>query len=139
MLTASQSQLSYIASFDFVHLTMSKVLANFVQKAKAIKNAPSKFTSSAAEGNRIVPSRTKDADFQLRIDAGHYDPETKRLNVVLQVNSQAKSPVLKDYVKKSTTHGKLATASFDTSADDKQAEYERVLEELEKEGKENLG
>jgi hypothetical protein len=118
---------------------MSKVLGTFVQKAKAIKNAPSKFTSSVAEGNRIIPSRTKDAEFQLRIDAGHYDPGTKRLNVVLQVNSQAKSPALKDYVKKSTTHGKLATASFDTSASDKDAEYNRVLEELEREGKKSLG
>jgi hypothetical protein len=118
---------------------MSKVLGGFVQKAKAIKNAPSKFTSSASEGSRIIPSKTKDADFQLRIDAGHYDPETKHLNVVLQVNSQARSPALKDYIKRSTTHGKLATASFDTSASDKHAEYNRLLADLEKEGKKNLG
>jgi hypothetical protein len=118
---------------------MSKVLGSFVQKAQAIKNAPSKFTSTAVEGSRLIPSRTKDSEFQLRIDAGHYDANTKRLNVVLQVNSQAKSPVLKDWVKKNTTHGKLATASFDTSAEDKQAEYEKVLRELEEQGKKNLG
>jgi len=92
-----------------------------------------------AEGNRIIPSRTKNADFQLCINTGHYDEETKRLNIILQVNLQAKSPALKDYIKKSTTYEKFAAISFDTSADDKQAEYERVLAELEKEGKKNLG
>lgn len=118
---------------------MSKVLGSFVQKAQAIKNAPSKFSNAAAEGSRLIPSRTKDADFQLRIDAGRYDADTKRLNVVLQVNSQAKSPALKDWVKKNSTHGKLATASFDTAAEDKQAEYLRMLHELEEQGKKNLG
>jgi hypothetical protein len=118
---------------------MSKVLGAFVQKAQAIKNAPAKFTATAIEGNRIIPSKTKDAEFQLRIDAGHYDAKTKHLNVVLQVNSQAKSPGLKDWVKKNSTHGKLATASFDTSAKDPAAEYARVLKELEEAGKKSLG
>jgi hypothetical protein len=117
---------------------MSKVLAEFVTKALRIKNAPSKFAGSAVEGSRILPSKTKDAEFQLRIDAGHFDTASKKLNVVLQVNSQAKSPALKDWVKKHTTHGKLATASFDTAAKDKEAEYKKVLEELEEQGKENL-
>lgn len=118
---------------------MSKVLGSFVQKAQSLKNAPSKFSSAAVEGGRLVPSRTKDADFQFRIDAGHYDADSKKLNVVLQVNSQAKSPVLKDWVKKNTTHAKLATSVFDTAAEDKQAEYERVLRDLEEKGKKNLG
>ncbi|KAB8069206.1 kinase-like domain-containing protein [Aspergillus leporis] len=84
---------------------MSKILGSFVEKAKAIKNAPTKFTSTA-----------------LRIDAGHYDANTKRLNVALQVNSQAKSPVLKDWIKKNSTHENVATASYDTAATDKQAD-----------------
>jgi hypothetical protein len=75
---------------------MSKVLGTFVQKAKAIKNAPAKFSAAAIEGSRILPSKTKDAEFQLRVDASHYDESTKHLNVVLQVNSQAKSPALKE-------------------------------------------
>ncbi|PYH91043.1 hypothetical protein BO71DRAFT_333149, partial [Aspergillus ellipticus CBS 707.79] len=104
-----------------------------------IKNAPSKFTSAATEGSRLIPSRTKDADFQFRIDAGHFDAESKNLNVVLQVNSQAKSPALKDWVKKNTTHGKLATAVFNTSAEDKQEEFERMLRDLEELGKKSLG
>ena len=43
--------------------------------------------------------------------------KTKR-NVVLQVNTQAKSTALKDWLKKQGTHAKLATASFDTAAAD---------------------
>jgi len=117
---------------------MSKALGAFAQKAQGIKNAPAKFTASAVEGSRILPSRTKDAEFQFRIDAGHYDATTKRLNVVLQVNSQAKSPVLKDWIKKNSTHGQLATASFDTNATDQTLEYARVLKELEEKGKQNL-
>jgi hypothetical protein len=118
---------------------MSRVLGAFAQKAGAIKNAPAKFTATAVEGNRIIPSKTKDAEFQLRIDAGHYDATTKRLNVVLQVNSQAKSPALKEYIKNNSTHGKLATASFDTAAEDPKAEFSRVLEELVEAGKKKLG
>ncbi|BDD61508.1 hypothetical protein MPDQ_004519 [Monascus purpureus] len=118
---------------------MSKVLGSFVQKAQGIKNAPSKFTATAAEGSRLIPSKTKDAEFQMRIDAGHYDPNTKHLNVVLQVNSQAKSPALKDWIKKDTTHGKLATATFDTAASDKQAEYNKMLLELQEKAKSKLG
>jgi hypothetical protein len=117
---------------------MSKVLAAFAQKAGAIKNASTKFTATTVEGHRIIPSKTKDADFQLRIDAGHYDATTKRLNVVLQVNSEAKSPALKEFIKKNSTHGKLATASFDTEATDKNAEYSRLIEELVDTGKKNL-
>ncbi|OOF98352.1 hypothetical protein ASPCADRAFT_128508 [Aspergillus carbonarius ITEM 5010] len=118
---------------------MSKAIGSFVEKAKDIKNGPSKFTSTAVEGSRFIPSRTKDAEFQFRIDAGHYDENTKRLNVALQVNSQAKSPVLKDWIKKHSTHENVATASYDTSATDKKAEYNRVLLELADKGRENLG
>jgi hypothetical protein len=118
---------------------MSKVLGAFVQKAQALKNAPAKFTASAVEGNRIIPSKTKDANFQLRIDAGHYDATTKHLNVVLQVNLQAKSPALKKSIKENSTHGKLATTSFNTAAKDQKAEYDRVLKELEDATKKSLG
>lgn len=118
---------------------MSKALDSFFQKAQAIKNAGAKFTSHATEGVRIVPSPPKDADFQLRIDAGRYNSETKRLNVVLQVNKEAKSPGLKDWQQKHTTHAKLATSSFDTTATDKKAEYERVLRELTKAAKDRIG
>lgn len=57
------------------------------------------------------------------------------LKVVLQVNSQAKSPALKDWVKKYSTHRRLATISLNTSAEDKEKEYLRVLSELTGKGK----
>ncbi|KAJ5225026.1 hypothetical protein N7468_006251 [Penicillium chermesinum] len=118
---------------------MSKALTNFAQLAQNVKNASSKFTGAAAEGSRLIPSRTKDEQFQLRIDAGHYNDNTKGLNVNLQVNSQAKSPALKDWVKKNTTHENLATATFNTTAEDKNAEYVRVVNELVQKGKQKLG
>lgn len=118
---------------------MSKALSNFAQLAQNVKNASSKFTGSAAEGSRLIPSKTKDEQFQFRIDAGHYDEQSKSLNVNLQVNSQAKSPALKDFIKKNTTHGKVATATFDTTAKDKNAEYNRVVNELVQKGKQKLG
>lgn len=118
---------------------MSKALGNFVQKASATKNAANKFSAAASEGSRILPSKSHDADFQLRIDAGHYDAATQKLNVVLQVNSEAKSPALQDWMKKNSTHAKLATATFDTAAQDKNAEFARVLEHLREEAKRKLG
>ncbi|KAJ5144279.1 hypothetical protein N7526_001787 [Penicillium atrosanguineum] len=117
---------------------MSKALSNFAQLAQNVKNAPSKFTGAAAEGSRLVPSKTKDEQFQFRIDAGHYDDKTKHLNVNLQINSQAKSPALKDFVRKNTTHEKVATATFDTTAEDKAAEYNRVVNELVQKGRQKL-
>ncbi len=114
---------------------MSKALDSFFQKAQALENAAGKFTANATEGGRIIPSPPKDADFQLRIDAGHYNPQTKKLNVVLQVNKEAKSQGLKDWTKKHTIHDRLATASFDTDAPDKQAELVRGLRNLEREAK----
>ena len=117
---------------------MSKAIDAAFTKLKGVKNAASKFSASAAEGNRIMPSPTKDAEYQLRIDAGRFDPKTNRLNVALQVNSQAKSPGLVDWVKKNSTHSNLATATFDTKAQDKNAELNRVMEVLRQKAKENV-
>lgn len=117
---------------------MSKAIDAAFTKLKDVKNAASKFSASAVEGNRIMPSRTKDADCQLRIDAGYFDPKTNGLNVALQVNTQAKSPGLVDWVKKNSTHSNLATATFDTKAQDKNAELDRVMEMLRQQAKENV-
>lgn len=117
----------------------SKAIGSWGTKAKALKSAPTKFTPSVIEGKRLIPTPNKDADMQCRIDAGRYDPNTKKLNVVMQVNSQAKSPVLKDWIKKHSTHGNLATDTFDTSAADKKAEYDRMIDALAKKAKDNLG
>lgn len=124
---------SKISSLD----SMSKALDSFFQEAQALKNAAGKFTANTTEGGRIIPSPPKDADFQLRIDAGRYNPQTHKLNVVLQVNGEAKSPGLQNWAH--TTHEQLATASFDTTAADKRAEFERVLEDLRKKAKDNMG
>ncbi|KAL8757376.1 MAG: hypothetical protein Q9199_002253 [Rusavskia elegans] len=118
---------------------MSKKLSSSFTKLKAMKNAPTKFSASTTPGSRILPSKTDDASIELRIDAGHFDKTTKLLNVVLQVNSQAKSPALVEFRKKEGTHAKLATETFDTSATDKVAEANRILDSLERKAKEKLG
>ena len=131
---------SYLSSsFSLLVTTMSKTLGDFFQKAQAIKNASAEFTATAAEGGRIIPFPRHYAAFQLRVDAGHYDPNTKKLNVVLQINAQARSPALRDWARKNSTHDKLATASFDTSVEDKEAEFASVLKKLENEAKQRLG
>ncbi|KAH8430177.1 uncharacterized protein LDX57_007847 [Aspergillus melleus] len=54
--------------------------------------------------------------------------------------SQAKSTGLRSWLKKQPwgTHAKLATAQFDTLAEDLDAETERVVDELHAQAKENL-
>ncbi|KAL2382999.1 hypothetical protein RJ035_005883, partial [Blastomyces gilchristii] len=119
-------------------VTMSKALETARTQLKSIQNGASKFTASLIEGTRIVPSRNKDKNVPVRVDAGKYNAMTKLLNVVLQVNSKPQSPGLEAWVKKHSTHGKLATAQFNTAADDKNAEYHRVMDELITKGKENV-
>ncbi|KAI4157291.1 MAG: hypothetical protein LQ342_008409 [Letrouitia transgressa] len=107
---------------------MSKALEKAMSSLKAISNGASKFSAAAQEGNRIIPSKTKDASIPVRIDAGKYNATSKKLPVVLQVNSQAKTG-LGDWRKKNTSHAKLATEEFDTAAADADAEYKRVKPE----------
>ena len=93
---------------------MSKALEKAIAALQAISKGASKFSAAAQEGHRIMPSKTKDASIQVRIDAGKYNVTTKKLPVILQVNSQAKSG-LADWRKKNTSHAKLATEEFDTT------------------------
>lgn len=92
-------------------------------------------------GRRLVPSRTdkSDKEAQLRVDAG--EKVDGRQKIVLQVNSDATSEALKKWVNKQPQkyHAKLATASFDTQAEDQAAEAERVLQELEDEATSKVG
>ncbi|KAL9595892.1 MAG: hypothetical protein Q9219_006160 [cf. Caloplaca sp. 3 TL-2023] len=106
---------------------------------KQTPNFASKFSATATQGKRLLPTKGQDPKVEVRIDAGYYDPVTKGLNVILQVNSEAKSPALVKWRKKNSSHGKLATATFNTDADDKDAEANRVIEELETEAREKLG
>lgn len=116
---------------------MSKALEKAISQLKAISNGPSKFSAGAKQGDRIIPSKTKDASIPVRIDAGKYDDETKRLSVNMQVNTQAKTG-LADWRKKNTSHAKLATEEFDTATADPDMEYQRVLKSLMEKGKEEL-
>jgi hypothetical protein len=93
---------------------MSKYISNFFAKANQNFNLGEKFKASYNPGSRTFPSKTNknDADYQMRIDAG--EMVGTRRNIVLQVNSQAKATPLKQWIRKNRTHGKLATAYFDT-------------------------
>jgi len=117
---------------------MSKYVKDFFAKIGQNFDIGAKFKTAKEAGARIVPSRTKknDESYQLRIDAGEI-VGTHR-NVVLQVNSQAKATPLKSWLEKNTSHGKLATASFDTAAEDPDLEARRVLAELEEKARNNL-
>lgn len=117
---------------------MSKDVKNFFGKVKLNFDMATKLNANQPAGGRIVPSRTSknDADYQLRIDAGELVGGKR--NVVLQVNSQAKSTPLKEWLRKNGSHAKLAQATFDTTAEDPRQEAERVLAELENKGKENI-
>lgn len=121
---------------------MSKAIGTSIKTIKEIKNAASKFTPSATPGSRLLPSKEKDdkknKKHQVRVDAGYYDEKTKKLNVVLQVNSQASSPSLVNFRKKHSTHANLATEQFDTSAADSKAEMERVMDSMGEQAKKNL-
>ncbi|KAL8676767.1 MAG: hypothetical protein Q9186_006748 [Xanthomendoza sp. 1 TL-2023] len=105
---------------------MSKSLEKAISSLQAISNGASKFSAAAQEGNRIIPSKTKDASIPVRIDAGRFSATTKKLPVNLQVNSQARTG-LADWRKKNTSHTNLATEEFDTGAADAEAEYKRNL------------
>ncbi|KAL8649431.1 MAG: hypothetical protein Q9210_004402 [Variospora velana] len=119
--------------------TMAKALEQAIAALRAISNAASKFSAAAQDGHRIIPSKVKDASIPVRIDAGKYNATSKKLPVILQVNSQARTG-LGDWRKKqkNTSHAKLATEEFDTAAADPDAEYKRVLDSLMTKGKEEL-
>lgn len=62
----------------------------------------------------------------------------KKLNVVLQINKEAKSPALVKIVNKFSSHYKMATEMFDTGVVDKQGELKRVLDSLCAQAKEQV-
>ncbi|EFR05415.1 hypothetical protein MGYG_08427 [Nannizzia gypsea CBS 118893] len=121
------------------HPVMSRAVADFFKKARKEFNLAKKFRSIFSPGSRILPSRTSknDTKFQLRIDAGELINNRYR-QLILQVNSQATTPGLRDWVKKYGTHAKLAEERFDTLAEDPEAEVERVVESLEGQAKTSL-
>jgi hypothetical protein len=82
--------------------------------------------------------RSQESDTPSR-PSGRYDLTTKKIKAVLQINSRAESPGLRDWARKKSTHVKLATEAIDTSAQDYTAELGRVLVPLESQAKNKLG
>lgn len=117
---------------------MSKPIDKFFTMANRSFDVAAKLKAPREAGTHILPSKTtkNDADYELRIDAG--ETIGGRRNVVLQVNSQAKSTALQEWVRKNTSHAKLATATYDTSAKDPDAEAIRVMKELQQKAKSNI-
>ncbi|KKZ64101.1 hypothetical protein EMCG_01598 [[Emmonsia] crescens] len=120
---------------------MSKAVGKFFDKVKTRFNVAKKFKGSYTPGSRILPAKTpkNDTEYQLRVDAGELI-ENRWRDIILQVNSQAKSQGLRDWLRNHgrTTHGKLATSRFDTLAENDCEEALRVLNDLEEMAKENL-
>ncbi|KAF2150527.1 hypothetical protein K461DRAFT_280529 [Myriangium duriaei CBS 260.36] len=91
-------------------------------------------------GSRVLPvNKNDDAASQFRIDAGEKIGD--RQNLVLQVNSQAKSPALKKFLAENghSSHGKLAVGSFDTKAKDPREEIERLAADMKAQMKSKIG
>lgn len=113
---------------------MSKSLKAFWAKCATPADFASKIVGrTLSPGSRIFISD------ELRLDAGEKIGDQQ--NVVLQVNSQAKSGALKKWVANNGrgTHGKLAQGSFDTKAADPVAEADSLVAEMDAQAKNKLG
>jgi len=114
-----------------------KIVSSFFTRIHKNYDVKKKFRSGLTPGQRIVPTRTtrNDASYQLRIDAG--ETTNNILRIVLQVNRQARSQVLKNWLAKNSSHAKLATADINLN-DITGDEIMAALERLEAQAKENL-
>lgn len=118
---------------------MSKNVNKFMDVFRSGSDAVKKLSGAHRLGERIFPSKTSknDKKHQLRIDAGPLiDNRYRQVN--LQVNSEATSQGLKDWIRKYGSHANLATAEFDTAAENPEEEAERLLEEMTKQARDNL-
>jgi len=128
---------------------MASFINNWAKKTLEVKNLHQKFTAVAQAithqpGRRVVPTNTptKNEEFGCRIDTGPYNAEAKELTIFLQVNREAEKKAgdaVKDWVKKNTTHGILATEKFNVAAEDPVAETERCVLSMADQAKEKLG
>lgn len=94
---------------------MSKALPAFGSKAVGDLEQVAKLFEPTPAGSRILPSQTskRDPDFQCRLDMGEEFRGNPGIRVIyLQVNSQASSAGLKQWLAKNP-HGNLATGLFD--------------------------
>lgn len=121
---------------------MASGLKDFAKKVTRDTKQLAKLFKSTAAGGRILPTRTPkhDVEFQCRVDMGEeIQGKPGFRNVYLQVNSQAKSPGLKNWLAKNP-HGKLATAeiNMNTPEDERDEEGARVINKLVEDGKNTL-
>ncbi|KAK2763291.1 hypothetical protein FQN54_009927 [Arachnomyces sp. PD_36] len=121
---------------------MSRGLKKFGEKVTGDRKQLAKLFKDTSPGGRILPSRNhqNDQDYECRIDMGEEDKNKPGyFNVYLQVNSQAKSQGLKDWLGKNP-HGNLATAQVNRNAPEKERpdEGKRVVSELVEKGRKNL-
>ncbi|KKY21676.1 hypothetical protein UCRPC4_g03442 [Phaeomoniella chlamydospora] len=117
---------------------MSKTIKNF-GRTLFDKGYYKKLFSKQTPGNRIAPPRTEDARLELRIDAGEVINGKKR--VYLQVNSQAKTKALKEFIKKYGTHANLAVGEIDedTPEAERGDEFQRLFSSLHEQACSKLG
>lgn len=121
---------------------MSSALKKFGDKVIGDSKQVAKLFKDATAGSRILPSRTSknDAEYQCRIDMGEeVKDKPGYYNVYLQVNSQAKSEGLKDWLRKNP-HGKLATSQVNknTPENEQPVEGKRVVQALIEQAKKEI-
>lgn len=121
---------------------MTSAVKNFTTRLMGDSKQLVKLFKKTSPGKRLVPTQTSknDADWQCRIDLGEELKDRQGwYNVYLQVNSQATSKGLKDWLKKNP-HGNLATAQINrTVSEDKRLdECKRVVNDLADKANENL-
>ncbi|KAH3194028.1 hypothetical protein KXV64_005440 [Aspergillus fumigatus] len=126
---------------DFLN-TIASALKKFGDKVINDSKQIAKLFKEATAGSRVLPSRTSknDAEYQCRIDMGEeVKDKPGYYNVYLQVNSQAKSEGLKDWLRKNP-HGKLATSQVNRNApeNERAEEGKRVVEQLIEQAKKKI-
>jgi hypothetical protein len=120
-------------------VSMSRAVKDF-KKFFAAQNQIKKLWKTHTPGSRIAPSKNQknDETWQLRLDAGEVKNGKKR--VYLQVNSQATNDGLKNWRKKHTSHGNLASGEINVDESEKSMEhaFDDFWDDIEKEARNNL-
>ncbi|EFE44529.1 hypothetical protein TRV_00665 [Trichophyton verrucosum HKI 0517] len=121
---------------------MASALKKFGEKILGDSKQLKKLFKEITPGGRILPTRTskKDAEYQCRLDMGEeITGKPGYYNVYLQVNTQAKSEGLKNWLRKNP-HGNLATTQINKNVLESEQDNEgrRVVEDLIEMGRRNL-
>lgn len=106
---------------------------------KVMKTLTSAPLTNQSGHQRLWPSKTKDAQYGLRIDLGQ--AANNKYSFHLQVNQQAKSGGLVQWVKKQGakgTHADLSRTEYDPKAKSTEAELKHAMETLKNQGNQNI-